>query len=227
MPVKDSPETTERAVRAITGNGDTLTIYNDFSTPDNTARLEALAQETGSRLIHLSDLTDHASPNYRLVLQHAQKQALDSGQDLIIVESDVIIRPDTIKRLLRAAYDNPRAGLVAAVTTDENGQVNFPYLYAKKWDKGCIDTGKRLSFCCTLLTNGFLNAFDFDSLDPRKDWYDVFLSHKSRELGFRNLLLTDTPVLHLPHSSRPWKRLKYTNPLLYYWRKLIHRKDRI
>jgi hypothetical protein len=117
--------------------------------------------------------------------------------------------------------------MVAAVTTDESGVVNFPYLYAKKWKEGCVATTKRLSFCCTLLSKSLLAAYDFEQLDNTKNWYDVFISHKSIELGFSNYLLMDTRVVHLPHSSRPWKQLKYSNPLLYYWRKITQRLDKI
>jgi len=46
-------------------------------------------------------------------------------------------------------------------------------------------------------------------------------------LGFKNYLMTSLPVLHIPHSSRPWKHLKYTNPLKYYWKKLTEKRDKI
>ena len=88
-------------------------------------------------------------------------------------------------------------------------------------------TKKTLSFCCTLLTNELLHAYDFEQLDPNKNWYDVFISHTSVQLGYTNILQVSNPVVHKPHSSRPWKQLKYTNPLLYYWRKLILRRDKI
>lgn len=116
--------------------------------------------------------------------------------------------------------------MVAAVTTDERGQINFPYEYAQKiqTDGPCK---KRFSFCCTLLTNAFLQAYDFEQLDPTKNWYDVHISHMALELGFENILQFTNPVLHKPHSSRPWKQLKYTHPLLYYWRKWIHGRDKI
>ena len=45
-------------------------------------------------------------------------------------------------------------------------------------------------------------------------------------VGFYILQISN-PVLHKPHSSRPWKQLKYKNPLLYYWRKLTQRRDKI
>jgi hypothetical protein len=123
-------------------------------------------------------------------------------------------------------------GMVAAVTEDEQGEYNFPYHYLRRipyrfWAKKTIATNKRFSFCCTLLTNELLQKADFQLLDPTKNWYDVTISHWSLTLGLRNMLMLGNPVLHLPHSSRPWKRLKYTNPLLYYWRKFTLKKDRI
>jgi len=224
MPVKDSLETAEQAVRAIRAGGHTLTVYDDNSAPENAARLDALAAETGIEVVHLRKHTDHPSPNYRWVLIHAQREALKGNRHLVIVESDVVVRPDTIARMAEAV--TPQTGMVAAVTTDEQGRINFPYEYAK----GIHEDGvcrKRFSFCCTLLTDTFLRAYDFEQLDPTKNWYDVHISHMSVQMGFENILQVSNPVLHKPHSSRPWKRLKYTNPILYYWRKLTQRLDRI
>lgn len=119
--------------------------------------------------------------------------------------------------------------MVAAVTVDGEGEINFPYLYARKMstEQSTISTTKRFSFCCTLLTNEFLASYSFERLDPTKQWYDVAISHQSLHRGFCNLLMLDNRVLHRPHSSRPWKQLKYTNPLKYYWLKLTKRRDRI
>lgn len=224
MPVKDSLQTAEEAIRAIVASGYILTVYDDYSTAENAARLDALSAETGIRVVHISEHTDHPSPNYRWVLIHAQQECIKKGQNLVIVESDVIVRDTTITTLCEAVKS--RIGLVSAVTTNENGIINFPYEYARriKQDGSCK---KRFSFCCTLLTNEFLHAYDFENLDPTKNWYDVTISHMSVKMGFENILQVSNPVLHKPHSSRPWKQLKYTNPLLYYWRKLIQRRDKI
>lgn len=226
MPVKDSLQTATEAVRAVCDAGLQLTVFNDFSTAENTAALQQLAGELCFTLVNLQDITTHPSPNYLLVLQLAQQQALAEGAHLVIVESDVIVRGDTVRRLADLA-DDPQTGLVAAVTTDNSGTVNFPYDYARRWTVATHETRKRLSFCCTLVSLHFLRKFDFRTLDPSRNWYDVFVSHKACELGFRNLLMLDNPVIHRPHSSRPWKQLKYTNPLKYYWQKLIHGRDRI
>lgn len=224
MPVKDSMQTAEQAIRAVVASGHTLTVYDDYSSEENAAFLDQLHDELGISVIHISDHIDHPSPNYRWVLIHAQQQAVAHNAHLLIIESDVIVRPDTISRLQQAVSDS--VGMVAAVTVNEEGEINFPYEYAKKiqTDGECK---KRLSFCCTLLTLDLLKAYPFTQLDPEKNWYDVFISHRSVQMGFVNILQATNPVLHKPHSSRPWKQLKYTNPLLYYWRKLTQHRDKI
>ena len=230
MPVKDSLEMAERAIRAIVQSGHTLCLYDDNSSKENAQHLDTLAEELDISVIHIANLTDHPSPNYRLVLQRSQQQALAENKHLVIVESDVIVQTDTLNRMLTEVQEG--VGMVAAVTVDENNEYNFPYHYLRHLryrflNKQTIATKKRFSFCCTLLTNELLQKADFQLLDPTKNWYDVTISHWSVALGLRNLLMLDNPVLHFPHASRPWKRLKYTNPLLYYWRKFTQHKDRI
>ena len=67
-PVKDSIESTLQTLRAICasdlpGAAHSLTVYNDFSTLENTARLAAAAKEMCFTLVNLTALTDHPSPN--------------------------------------------------------------------------------------------------------------------------------------------------------------------
>ena len=230
-PVKDSLDTTLRTIDSIMKSKISVdfnyTIYNDFSSNETTEQLQFESDKQGFNLVNLKDITSHPSPNYLLVLQMAQQKAIDENAHLLIIESDVIVEKDTIQKMVFSATNLQKSGMIAAVTTDESHNINFPYLFAQKFDPGIINTRKRLSFCCTLMSTDFLTSFDFKKLNPEKSWYDVFISHKSVELGFENYLLTSLPVLHLPHSSRPWKQLKYTNPLKYYWRKLINKRDKI
>ena len=226
MPVKDALPTAEQAIRHLCAWEVPFTVWNDRSTDENTARLHALQRELGFTLIDVAALTDHPSPNYLMLLKRAQSEALAAKQHVVIVESDVLVKPDTLTQLCHAAQTQ-NTGLVAAITHDTDGHVNFPYLYAQKMPAGQIATNKRLSFCCTLLTYDFLKAFPFSNLDPDKDWFDVTISKAARKAGFNNVLLTNAPVKHLPHASRPWKQLKYTHPLKYYWLKLIHGRDKI
>lgn len=230
-PVKDSVETTLATIRSVMSSDLPMphryTVYNDFSTPENTARLEAASRELGFRLVNLSDLTDHPSPNYLLVLRTAQREALEAGAAVCIVESDVIVAHDTLRRLFEWAALRPECGIAAAVTTDEGGHINYPYLYARKWNVGVIPTLKHCSFCCSLLTDVLLKTYDFERLDPSKNWFDVTISHASMEKGLTNYLFTELPVIHRPHQSRPWKQLKYKNPLLYYWKKFTEGRDKI
>ncbi len=231
MPVKDSIETARQALAALAAatkgrHGMHTAVYDDLSTEANARELTQLTQQYGMALHSLATLAPgHPSPNYRTTLQHAQRHALATGCHLVIVESDVMVRPDTLARLQAQVHTG--TGMVAAVTVDDRGAVNFPYEYAARLHGEAVAVKKRLSFCCTLLSHELLQAYDFALLNPEKSWYDVFLSHKSTELGFANLLMPDNPVLHKPHSSRPWKQLKYTNPLKYYLMKLLKRRDRI
>ena len=68
---------------------------------------------------------------------------------------------------------------------------------------------------------------DFAELDETKNWFDVTISHRSVEAGLHNYVFTPLPVVHRPHSSRPWKQLKYKNPLKYYWLKWTKGFDKI
>ena len=230
-PVKDSLETTLRTIDGIMRSeidaNFSYTIYNDFSSDETTQKLTTESEKQGFSLVNLKNITSHPSPNYLLILQAAQKKAIAENAHLLIVESDVIVEKNTIQKLVDSVDSLQKPGMIAAVTTSEDGNINFPYLYAQKFNSEIIETKKRLSFCCTLLTNRYLSSFDFENLNPEKSWYDVFISHKSVELGYKNYLMTSLPVVHLPHSSRPWKHLKYTHPLKYYWKKLIDNRDKI
>ena len=158
---------------------------------------------------------------------NANKRSVARKATLVIVESDVFVTPETLVCLKAEAGARPDSGIVAAVTTDEEGRINYPYLYAKRKKGKNLDTRRHLSFCCSLLTPQLLEKVDFQNLDSSKDWFDVTISHLSLEAGLHNWLLCTLPVVHKPHQSRPWKQLKYKNPLLYYWRKFTHGFDKI
>jgi hypothetical protein len=228
-PVKNSIETTLDTARAIAASDVPVrhVIFNDFSTPETKASLEENKSKIGYELIHIEDLTDHPSPNYKLVLQISQKMALEAGMPLLVIESDVVIQPDTISRLLSHKSKTAKSGLIGSVTVDEAGVVNFPYLKFKGVKEPVIKTQRSLSFCCTLFSLDFLKSYDFSGLDEAKDWYDTFISKKSIELGFENVVLMNAPVWHRPHASRPWKQLKYSNPIKYYFLKFWKGLDKI
>lgn len=230
-PVKDSLDTTLATIESVMtsriSEPFTYTVYDDFSTPETSRRLDAEAKRWGLRVVHLSDITNHPSPNYLLVLRTARKEALDAGAHLCIVESDVTLRPDTLQSLLDGAAERPDCGIAAAVTVDESGAINYPYLHARGRENQVFATRKHCSFCCSLLTPELLRRFDFAALNPEKNWYDVTISHESIACGLQNYLFTSLPVLHRPHQSRPWKQLKYKNPILYYWKKFTKGLDKI
>ena len=230
IPVKDSIESTGQTLRAIVGSHisipHTITVYNDYSTPENTLKLSELCHALNVNLVNLSELTDHPSPNYLFVLRRCQRQCVEDGAGLLIVESDVTVQPDTLQGLVNGALERRDCGIAASVTVDDAGQINYPYGYAAKWT-GIVDSKHHCSFCCSLLTPALLLAFDFNQLNPSKNWFDVTISHESLKAGLHNYLFCNLPVVHRPHQSRPWKQLKYKNPLLYYWRKFTKGFDKI
>ena len=228
-PVKDSLNTTKLTIKAISeSNADfEYYIFNDFSQPETKAFLESAKNEFNFHLVHLEDITSNPSPNYKLVLQTAQKIALEKKCPLIIIESDVIIKKDTIRQLILVSDEKPDCGIVGAITVDKTGKYNFPYTFEHTKSNEVINTSHSLSFCCTLINNNLLQRFDFNNLSEKKDWFDVYISRQSKRLGFSNYLAKGVEVLHLPHSSRPWKNLKYKNPFLYYIKKYFYKRDRI
>lgn len=203
-------------------------IFDDYSSRETKRWLEANASKYSYKIIHLSKHIKKSPPNYRTTLIMARKLALENDTHLAIVESDVYASSETIIELNRLADELPDAGMVGAVTVDASGEINFPYNFATAIDKPLIfASAKSVSFCCTILTKSLLEKFDFKDLPISNDWFDVYISKKSRQMGFSNYVVKSLPVLHKPHSSRPWKHLKYTNPLLYYAKKIISRRDRI
>lgn len=224
-PVKDSLEITLQTIHNIMDSEINVefsyTVYNDFSSDKTTEILKNESKKSGFTLVNLKEITMHPSPNYLMILQIAQQRANYEDAHLLIIESDVLVEKNTIQQMYDQVSALEKPGLIAAVTTDINGKVNFPYLYAAKFTKGIVNTHKRLRFCCTLLTQSFLKAFNFDTLDSDRTWFDVFISHKSVELEFNNYLLTSMPVVHIQHSLYPWKHIKRSQPIKYYWKKLI------
>ncbi len=119
--------------------------------------------------VNYQTLTDHPSPNYLLVLQTAQKEAIEADAGLLIVESDVIVKKNTLQSLYNGALQQKQCGIAAAVTTDEKGIINYPYLHAKGHKNQVYPEKKHCSFCCSLLTPGLLKAFDFENIRPKQE----------------------------------------------------------
>jgi hypothetical protein len=229
-PVKDSLKTTKEVIYSLRAENTEIPYYlfEDYCSRETKRWLEDNSSRYNYKVISLEKHIRKSSPNYRLTLILARQMALDNKSHLAIVESDVYASHETIMSLNQIAEELTDAGMIGAVTVDSSGEINFPYSYATTIDKPLIfASAKSVSFCCTILTNQLLQKFDFNELPQNMDWFDVYISKKSRQLGFSNYVVKSLPVLHKPHSSRPWKHLKYKNPLLYYLVKMIKRRDRI
>ena len=87
-PVKDSIELSLQTIQSVCNSQTSMpfvyTVYNDFSTEENTQKLQQASQEFGFELINLSSITS-TPPNYLLVLQLAQQKAIDEDAALVIL----------------------------------------------------------------------------------------------------------------------------------------------
>src|SRR3546814_9996538 len=72
-----------------------------------------------------------------------------------------LFRSDTFEKMLDFEKIHLKSGLIGAITTDESGDFNFPYLKFKGEKRAIIETKRSLRFCCTLLTLDFLKSYSF------------------------------------------------------------------
>jgi len=228
-PVKDSIQTTLKTIESISASEGKFEyiIFNDFSNAETKSSLERNSRIYSYELVNIEDYTTNPPPNYRLILQLAQQKALEKEIPLIIVESDVIVTKNILKDLISISESNKKSGIVGAITVNEKNEYNFPYTFEKKKSTEVVNAKHSMSFCCTLITVSLLMKFSFENLPEKKDWFDVHISRQSKKYGFVNLLAKNLEVFHQPHSSRPWKKLKYENPVLYYLEKYLKKRDRI
>lgn len=75
-PVKDALEATLETIQAISeANGNyEYWVFNDYSTDETKKALENASSSKGFNLVNLEEITSNPSPNYKTVLQVAQKR---------------------------------------------------------------------------------------------------------------------------------------------------------
>ncbi len=226
-PVKNSLDTTIKTIEAVSQYRSIheYLVFNDNSDTETTQWLEENSIQLGYTLLQAQEITPEDSPNQRALLIELLTRC--RGRDILIVESDVIINQNTITGLQDAANTLESPGLIGAVTVDADGVPCFPHAHLKGKTGSVIQLNSSISFCCTLLSRSFFDTISAASLSRKKEWFDIFLSKKARNSGYKNYILLNQKVFHRPHSSRPWKKMKYTHPIRYYLGKFFARRDRI
>lgn len=206
----------------------TYFVIDDFSNDAEVKKLGEFVLNKPIQFIDLKKITQNPSPNYDLALGIVLKNAYENKKSVLVVESDVVLNGKAINSILQNGMLPKRPGLVGAITQNEKGEINYPYQFLNRWRwkkkiKNEMIKVKAVSFCCTLIGCEFISDIMFENWADKKGWYDLKLSRWARKLGYENFLCT-TPVLHYPHSSRPWKNEKYENFIKYYFKKWIINK---
>ena len=204
-PVKDSIESTIETVKAIL-NSDikvpyTYTIYNDFSSPENTALLEKYSKELGFNLINISDLTDHPSPNYLLVLKRSREIAIREDAGFLLVESDVVVAKDTLQGLFDGAQEREDCAIAASVTVDDEGKINYPYEYARGTEGTCYAVKKHCSLSQSSCVRWILSSWIPQSIGMMCRFHTRLLISVSRTIFLPICLLFIVHTRVAPGSS--------------------------
>lgn len=133
----------------------------------------------------------------------AQQKAREYRVPLILIESDVVIRPNTITGLLEVTRQAVRPGLIGVITVNEQGEFNFPYSNVRKEATSWSETSRSLSFCCTLISCEFLDVYDFKEL-PLKKTGSTFISADSPEnSGSKTIWSGKTACFTFPTAAAP------------------------
>jgi len=227
IPFRDSLTTLQRTILALKKPAPEipLLLCDDASSAQCLKELNTwLETQNWSKVDVLSLPVGEDAPQYGLALRAGLQRAHNEMRQLLVVESDVEVLPGVVLGLQRVLQRKPDAVMAGAVTIDPEGVWNFPYagtFRAAKLRSSPLIRRRSLSFCCTLLDHGFVDHL-LHTPFPDTGWMDLKISAMARKLGTLWLAL-DLQVVHHPHSSRPWKLLKYKNPLLYYFYKITRR----
>lgn len=202
----------------------TYTVYNDFSTEENTHRLEEAARQWNFVWSTYQTWPTTPLPTiYWCYKQH--KRSHRSRCRITDCGIGCYCQKNTLQSLYNGALQQNNAELQQLwQPMKRRNQLPLP---TRQGTENQVYPEKSIAASAVHYSPRTAESIWLQTLDPSKNWYDVTISHESLKRGFQNYLFTTLPVWHRPHSSRPWKQLKYKNPLKYYWLKYTKGLDKI
>ena len=214
-------DTIQQSIAAIVSSRVTVpfdyTVYCGSLEDANKKKLENLSVKYHFNLININDLETNANLPEKNVLHHARLSIMSENIPLIVVSPDVIVEKDTIQQLYEYQKLLTQSGLISAVLTNNNGNIDLPHLFARKYKRGINPVRKGVGFYCVLFSSDLLKKMDFLDMPAIKDRYDVWINRRARQMGFKNYLLTLCPVVNINASSLlSW----FSRPLSYFWMRL-------
>lgn len=209
IPVHNGERTLERCLTAILGSegiGEFEVIVVDDGSTDSSA---AIASNFPCRVIRIDHSRGPAVARNRGV-EEAQ------AARVVFVDSDVVVRPESLALLLRALDDSPAA---FATYDPEPLNKNFAtLLYHTLSCRSLQDTSEKTSvfysYCAAIWKDLFLELGGFDTSFTRATFEDVELGRQLASRGLYSKHLKDAKVIHgvrydLPSLTRAYFRKSY------------------
>lgn len=131
IPHRNSGSLLEQCVDALTvARGvDEIVVADEGSTDGSAARVE---ERPGVRVVQST----------RRGFAAAMNVGIDAalGDQLLLLNSDAFVRPDTVERLQRRLDENPRLALCGAALIDADGRRSKTHTYLFTWWRAMVDT---------------------------------------------------------------------------------------
>jgi glycosyltransferase involved in cell wall biosynthesis len=196
IPVYNSAEMLKQCLAAVSSS-DYKTyeciVVDDSSTDDSTS----IAREYGARIIELKG--GPFGPAY------ARNRGVEAAQGTFIffIDADVVIKPDTLRKIVRSFSDHPEYDALFGSYDDNPGDGQFLSIYKNLSHHFVHQQAQREGHtfwtgCGAIRKDVFLKLGGFDIHKyPRPSIEDIELGIRLREAGHRILVNKDIQVKHL------------------------------
>jgi GT2 family glycosyltransferase len=135
---------------------------------------------------------------------HARNQGASAAQSdlLLFIDSDVVIPPTLIGRMVSCFRDHPKIAALFGSYDDDPGENNFLSQYKNLFHHFTHQTSRQEAFtfwagCGAIYRSVFLEMKGFDERYRRPSIEDIELGYRLKQAGYRIRLGKDLQVTHL------------------------------
>ncbi|MFN2377740.1 MAG: glycosyltransferase family 2 protein [Candidatus Binatia bacterium] len=191
-----------RGLQAASPPPGRVIVVDNGSSDGSLARLAAAFPE-------LEILSLDSNLGFAAAANRGMRAALSAGAGWVwLLNTDLVLPPDALARLLAAAGSDPRCGMAGAVLTEADGSVQARG--GGRWNawtaslRHAVSEGDRcdyLSGACLLLRATMLDQCGLFDEDYFFYWEDVELGFRVRERGWTLAVADDCRVVHVEGST--------------------------